>query len=223
MRRVEGDLEIEVKGERLTLLPERAALWHGENALFIADPHWGKAATFRAGGIPVPSGTTLEAIERLESLVSRTHASRVIFLGDLLHAKAGRSQEMFGALDAWRSKNTSLDVLLVRGNHDRRAGDPPSELCFDCVDAPFLMPPFVLAHHPSTHPDGYVLSGHVHPGIRLYGPARQRERLPCFVFAKDFAVLPAFGDFTGLGDVEPVPGDRIYAIAEDRVIDIRLQ
>jgi DNA ligase-associated metallophosphoesterase len=221
MRRVEGDLDIEVRGERLTLLPERALLWQRENALLVADPHWGKAATFRAGGIPVPSGTTLEAIDRLESLVSRTHAERVIFLGDLLHAKAGRSQEMFSALEAWRRKRPALDVMLVRGNHDRRAGDPPSELCFECVDAPFPMLPFILAHHPSVHPDGYVLSGHVHPGIRLYGPARQRERLPCFVFAREFAILPAFGDFTGLGDVEPADGDQIFAIADDRVLAIR--
>ena len=220
MNRAEGDLDIELGGEQLTLLPERAAFWHREGALLIADPHWGKAATFRAGGIPVPSGTTLDAIDRLESLVSRTRARRVIFLGDLLHAKAGRSKEMFGALEEWRRGHSGLDVTLVRGNHDRRAGDPPPELCFNCVDAPYPMLPFVMAHHPSTHPDGYVLAGHVHPGIRLYGPARQRERLPCFVFAREFAILPAFGDFTGLGDVEPLPGDRIYAVAENQVMDI---
>ena len=220
MKRVEGDLDIEVRGEQLTLLPERAAFWHREGALLIADPHWGKAATFRAGGIPVPSGTTLEAIDRLESLVSRTDAHRVIFLGDLLHAKPGRSKEMFGALEEWRRGHSALDVILVRGNHDRRAGDPPPELCFNCVDAPYPMLPFVMAHHPSTHPDGYVLAGHVHPGIRLYGPARQRERLPCFVFTREFAILPAFGDFTGLGDVEPAAGDRIYGIADSRVIEI---
>lgn len=220
MRRVEGDLDIEVRGERMTLLPERAALWNRESALLIADPHWGKAAAFRASGIPVPSGTTLDAIERLESLVTRTRARRVIFLGDLLHAKPGRSKEMFSALERWRSRHSKLDVVLVRGNHDRGAGDPPPELCFDCVDAPFPMLPFMLAHHPSRHPDGYVLSGHMHPGIRLYGPARQRERLPCFVFTTDFAILPAFGDFTGLGDVDPVEGDRIYAIAGDRIIAV---
>lgn len=220
MRRGEGDLDIEVAGEQLTLLPERAAFWHREGALLIADPHWGKAATFRAGGIPVPSGTTLESIDRLESLVSRSDARRVIFLGDLLHAKRGRSREMFGALEQWRRSRSALEVTLVRGNHDRGAGDPPPELCFNCVDAPYLMLPFVLAHHPSAHPGGYVLAGHVHPGIRLYGPARQRERVPCFVFAREFAILPAFGDFTGLGDVAPSPGDRIYAVAGDQVMDI---
>ena len=211
-------IDIEVKGEILTLLPERAAYWQRESALLIADPHWGKAATFRAGGIPVPSGTTIEAIDRLDDLVIRLSAKRVIFLGDLLHAKPGRSNEMFAALGAWRESRAEVDVVLVRGNHDRRAGDPPAELRFVCVDAPYVIAPFVFAHHPVVHDSGYVIAGHVHPGIRLYGRAKQRERLPCFVFGLDVGILPAFGDFTGLGDIDPGDFERIYAIAEDRVI-----
>ena len=211
-------IDIELKGETLTLLPERAAYWRRESALLIADPHWGKAATFRAGGIPVPSGTTVEAIDRLDDLVQRTSARRVIFLGDLLHAKPGRSSEMFSALGQWRRSRGEVEVILVRGNHDRRAGDPPDDLRFVCVDAPYGIAPFVFAHHPVPDDSGYVLAGHVHPGIRLYGPARQRERLPCFVFGDGVGILPAFGDFTGLADVDPVEWERIYAIAEDRVL-----
>jgi len=211
-------MEIEIKGETLTLFAERAAFWHRERALLIADPHWGKAATFRAGGIPVPSGTTSEAIDRLESLVKKTNPKKIFFLGDLLHAKPGRSREMFNALDIWKRKHAEIDVTLVRGNHDKRAGDPPPELHFNCVDAPLHIAPFILAHHPHSHPEGYVLAGHVHPGVRLYGPAKQRERLPCFVFGRDFGILPAFGDFTGLGDIEQNEATTIYAIAEDSVV-----
>ena len=214
-------MEIELKGERLTLLPERAAYWHRERALLVADPHWGKAATFRAGGIPVPAGTTIEAIQRLDVLIRRMSASRVIFLGDLLHAKAGRSKEMFAALESWRQSQKQIGVTLVRGNHDRRAGDPPPELCFDCVDAPFAMSPFVFAHHPVADAAGYVIAGHVHPGIRLYGPGRQRERLPCFAFGRDVGILPAFGEFTGLGDIDPEEFERIYAVGEGRVFSIK--
>jgi metallophosphoesterase superfamily enzyme len=81
-----------------------------------------------------------------------------------------------------------------------------------------MIAPFVFAHHPVVNDSGYVIAGHVHPGIRLYGPARQRERLPCFVFGSDVGILPAFGDFTGLGDIDPLGFERIYAIAEDRVL-----
>jgi uncharacterized protein len=215
-----GDVVIELRGERLTLLPEHAAFWQGASTLLVADPHWGKAATFRASGIPVPSGTTREALDRLTSAVHRMAATRVVFLGDLLHAREGRSNDMFAALATWRSSNPGVDVVLVRGNHDRRAGDPPVELGIECVNAPHAAAPFVLAHHPAADPGGYVLAGHVHPGIRLYGSGGQRERLPCFYIGRGLAILPAFGDFTGLADVEPVEGDSVYAVADDRVIRV---
>lgn len=213
------DARITIRGEELSLLPERAAFWHRDKALLVADPHWGKAATFRAEGIPVPSGTTREAIDRLSSLIARTRAERVIFLGDLLHAKAGRSQSMFTALREWRGALSNIDVVLVRGNHDRRAGDPPPELGITCVDAPFPAPPFVFAHHPTRSDDGYVIAGHVHPAVRLSGPARQSARLPCFLVTDDLAILPAFGDFTGLADIEASANDRVYAIVDDSVIE----
>lgn len=212
----DGDLTISIRDETLTLLPERAVSWASQATLFIADPHFGKAATFRAHGIPVPSGTTDEGLARLDRIVRRTMASRVIFLGDLLHAKAGRSDEMFAAVGRWRGRNPNVDMLLVRGNHDRRAGDPPDELGIVCTDAPHLMTPFVLEHHPRASAEGYVLAGHVHPGVRVVG-----ERLPCFVFGAEVAVLPAFGEFTGLAMLDTTATDSVYAIAEDCVIKLR--
>jgi DNA ligase-associated metallophosphoesterase len=216
----DGDLKIALQGESLVLLPERAMYWPAREMLFIADPHWGKAATFRALGVPVPSGTTDEAAARLDSAVQRTSAQQVIFLGDLLHAKAGRSVGMFAALGEWRKMNPEVDLVLVRGNHDRRAGDPPSELGIRCVDAPFAMLPFVLDHHPRASAEGYVLAGHLHPGVRVFGAGRQMERLPCFWFGASVGVLPAFGDFTGLAIVETEEQDSVYAIADQTVIPI---
>jgi DNA ligase-associated metallophosphoesterase len=147
-------------------------------------------------------------------------ARYVVFLGDLLHAKAGRSEEMFETLAGWRAAHPDIELALVRGNHDRRAGDPPSELGVECFDAPHVIAPFALAHHPAASDAGFVLSGHVHPGVRLYGRGGQRERLPCFVFARDWAILPAFGDFTGLADAEPGADCDVYAIADDAVIRV---
>ena len=65
----DGALEIEVAGERLLMLPQRALYWPARQMLAIADIHFGKAASFRAGGIPVPRGTTTENLQALDALV----------------------------------------------------------------------------------------------------------------------------------------------------------
>ena len=210
------DAVIHVRGEELVLMPERAAFWSRESMLLIADPHWGKAATFRASGIPVPSGTTKDAIDRLDSAIQRTHAKRVVFLGDLLHAPEGRSESMFSALAQWRASRKDVEAILVRGNHDKRAGDPPKKLNIDCVDAPYEVSPFILAHHPTSDTSGYVLAGHVHPGIWI----PYAGRVPCFVFTEHTAILPAFGDFTGLALIDQSAGDRIFAVAGDEVVEL---
>lgn len=209
---------VAVRGQELVLLPERAALWRDQGTLLVADPHFGKAATFRAAGIPVPAGTTREGLARMDAMLARTGARRVVFLGDFLHARGGRGTDTLAALVAWAASHPRLELLLVRGNHDRHAGDPPPETRVRCVDAPLVEPPFVLAHHPGTSADGYVLSGHLHPGVSLVGRARQHERLPCFWLRGRYAVLPAFGGFTGLATVAPAPGDRAYAVADGEVI-----
>ena len=113
-----------------------------------------------------------------------------------------------------------IELLLVRGNHDRHAGDPPAELAIECVNAPHFIEPFVLSHYPGPSEHGYTLAGHVHPGVRLYGRGGQRERLPCFFVGKDYAVLPAFGEFTGLADIDDGSGGEYYAIAENEIVRI---
>ena len=85
---------------------------------------------------------------------------------------------------------------------------------------PAFAPPFVLRHQPAATDDGYTLAGHVHPGVVLAGPGRQRERLACFLFGERVALLPAFGSFTGLGLVEPEPEDRLFVIAGDDVVGV---
>lgn len=204
-------------GETIELCPERAAYWPSRRTLFVADPHFGKAASFRALGVRVPRGTTGDAIARLEALIARLSPVRIEFLGDFLHAREGRNAETFGALAEWRARHPDVAMRLVRGNHDKRAGDPPSDVGIECVDGPIAEPPFALAHHPTRVKDAYVLAGHVHPCAVLVGRARQRERLPCFWIGAATAVLPAFGEFTGCAEVTPNEGDAVWVVAADEV------
>jgi len=203
-------------GEAVALLAERALYWARAATLFVADVHLGKAAAFRAGGVPLPRGSTQTDLARLARLVVHTGARRLVVLGDFLHAAAGRVPALDAAFRAWRARYPDLAITLVRGNHDDRAGDPPEAWGVTVVADPHAIPPFLACHEPCHPPSGYVLSGHLHPGVLLTGTGGA-ARLPCFVLGTRRAILPAFGSFTGLAMVTPEPGDRLVAIAGSRL------
>ena len=213
-------LQLALAGTRLELLPQRAAFLPEHHTLLVADAHVGKAVSFRRLGVPVPAGTTGETLDRLDAALAATPARRIVFLGDFLHSARSLAPGTLAAVQAWRDRHVALDLLLVRGNHDRHAGDPPPSLRMQVVDEPFALGGLRLCHHPQAIEGGYVLAGHLHPCTVLGGRAMQRLRLPCFHFGERCGVLPAFGAFTGMHAVQRAPGDRVFAIAEDRVAEV---
>lgn len=205
-------LVIECAGETLWLLPEHALWWPAGRVLWVADLHLGKAATYRALGQPVPAGTTRENLARLSALVHYHQPAQLVFLGDFLHAAQARTPSLLAELAHWRQSHAALECLLVRGNHDSRAGDPPPALNIRVVDEPWPMGPFAACHHPQKDAERYVLAGHLHPALTLRGPGRDQLRLPCFSIDERCAVLPAFGEFTGGWQVERQAGRTLYAV-----------
>lgn len=209
-------LTVAVAGRPLQLLPERAAFDSESRSLLVADAHLGKAQAFRRLGVPVPGGTTADNLQTLSRLVERTQARGIVFLGDLLHARHGRSPAVLEAVARWRAVHAGLELRLVRGNHDSRAGDPPPDWGVEVVDEPWPLGPWALCHHPDPVAGAYVLAGHLHPAVAL-GRGVDRLRLPCFHFGAQVGVLPAFGAFTGMHTIERLSGDRVVAIAQDEL------
>lgn len=223
-----GALACDIAGVPALLLPERALWWPGGATLFVADLHLGKAATFRARGLPVPAGTTQHNLAQLSHLLQRCAAQRLVVLGDFLHAAEAQSPALLAQLAHWRAAHPALQVLLVRGNHDRHAGDPPAPLALEGVNEPFDLGPFACCHHPQRHATRAVLAGHVHPAVQLRGAGRDALRLPCFCIehpqegqgsgaAGTLVLLPSFGAFTGSHTLAPAPGRRLFAAGAGRV------
>jgi DNA ligase-associated metallophosphoesterase len=208
---------VQLAGEKVWLLADKALYWPAGEALLIADIHFGKAAAYRALGQPVPQGTTSNNLQRLDALLAQYPCRQLIFLGDFLHARGSHAPATLAALHAWRARNAGLAILLIRGNHDRSAGDPPATLDIRVVAEPHLLGPFALQHEPGPHPSHQVLAGHVHPVCVLRGRGRQRLRLPCFSLDDGVCLLPAFGAFTGGMQVDPQPGRRLYALGDGGV------
>ena len=214
----------QIAGTTLWLLPQKAAWWPARRTLLVADVHFGKAAAFRALGQPVPRGTTAANLRRLDAMLAllTLHgcpAQRLVFLGDFLHAKHGRHPDVLAALLQWRQRHADIECVLVRGNHDQHAGDPPAELDIQVVNEPLLDAPFALCHEVDTPvPDGfYALGGHVHPAVVLAGRAHERLRLPCFCFDETRGLLPAFGEFTGHMTIARQPGRNLWLLADNQV------
>jgi uncharacterized protein len=210
-------LAIECAGETLWLLPEQALWWPARRVLWIADLHLGKAATYRALGQPVPAGTTRENLARLSALLQHYQPAQLVFLGDFLHAAQAKTPSLLAELAAWRQSHAALPCLLVRGNHDSRAGDPPPSLDIQSVDEPWTIGPFAACHHPQRHATHFVLAGHLHPALSLHGRGHDYLRLACFSVEAHCAVLPAFGEFTGGMTVAPQAGRTLYAVGGQAV------
>jgi DNA ligase-associated metallophosphoesterase len=214
-----GCVELNVRDERLLLLPTRAVYWPRRQTLIIADTHLGKSSALRHAGVPVPPGTTSDDLTRLTESIRRTGARRVLLLGDLLHCRSGMQPNMLEKVQTWRRAHEDIRLDLVRGNHDRHAGDPPSEWRIAAKDEPVFEAPFVFRHTPAPADQGFVLAGHVHPLVRLNGKGAQRLRLPCFHFSNDVGILPAFSNFTSGAEIRPESGDRVYVVADGEIVE----
>ena len=217
LARMSPSLPIVLQQTELWLLADKAIYWPERRALLVADIHFGKAAAYRRLGQPVPHGTTQANLQQLDALLARYPSDWLIFLGDFLHAPESQVPSTLAPLHDWRRTHPELRITLVRGNHDRRAGDPPASLGLDVVPEPLLLGPFALQHEPHPHPTHHVLAGHLHPAFCLRGRGRQRLRLPCFSIGEQVSILPAFGSFTGMMELDADPGRRLYVVGDECV------
>jgi metallophosphoesterase superfamily enzyme len=118
-------------------------------------------------------------------------------------------------------RNISFELVL--GNHDIMSERQYTRKNI-AIHNELLIDNFIFTHHPLEEQKAskYNMAGHIHPGVYLRGKARQAITLPCFYFGKNLALLPAFGMFTGLARIQPKKEDRVFAIIEDKVIDVSI-
>lgn len=209
--------------QNITLLPQRAAFWHERETLLLADLHLGKVETFAAHGVPLPDMMTKQ-LAALDALLDATTPARVLILGDLLHAPAGLTEPMLETVRTWRERH-SCEFAVVPGNHDRHLDKVGHWWNMRVLPSRHDEGPFTFIHEPTPIANRFVFAGHVHPVVKLRTSA-DTLKLWCFVLDSTNATtgvctLPAFCDFTSGGTVDlRVPGRRVWAIAEESVIEV---
>lgn len=209
-------VETMLAGERVVLDGDRALYWPRMKTLVVADVHFGKAHVFRRAGIGIPRGSTSKDLARIDALVARHAAERLLVLGDFVHGPSRDDAPWAGRVREWRRARAQLVVQVVKGNHDRHFD--ARALGIDVVGEPSIERPFAFAHHPGATPGAYTLAGHLHPGILLAGAHERAARLPAFRLGADVGLLPAFGSLTGLWIEAPKPGERVFVVADGSVV-----
>ncbi|HNR72894.1 MAG TPA: ligase-associated DNA damage response endonuclease PdeM [Cyclobacteriaceae bacterium] len=210
-------MQLEIEGEYIELLPQKALWLKNRGIVLLADLHFGKINHFRKSGIPVPPRANNKNTELLISVLQITKPERVIFLGDLFHSHYNEEWEVLGQV---RRHFVNCAFELVLGNHDILSALQYERNNLQVHKRELRLQKFLLTHEPMDQvPEGvYNLSGHIHPAVRLKGTGRQSVMLPCFYFGKQQGILPAFGSFTGMARIVPKKEDRIFVIAENKVI-----
>lgn len=210
---------MDVADERLILDMNRALWWPRTRRLLLADVHFGKGSVLRKSGISVPTGQTATDLTRLDQLIERYKPSELVVLGDLVHGRSSFDAPWVQQVRNWRQRHIDITMRLLGGNHDRHFD--PQHLGFEIINGELNLNPFVLRHEPGASRLGYVLAGHVHPGISVRDGWR-RHRFPAFRFTGQIGILPAFGSLTGL-HVGPVSkGERIVAITPGGLLDVSI-
>ncbi len=94
----------------------QAEIWY--QGLLEARPDWAGLITLHHGALSRETGLDLRV--------------------DFLHGPGSHASGPLSALRARRERNLDLSMVLIRGKHDKRAGDPPVDLNIevvpDCAD-----------------------------------------------------------------------------------------
>lgn len=158
-----------------------ALFWPAQDALIVADLHFGKSERLaRRGGALLPPFETRATLERVFAELDATGAARLISLGDSFDddlARAGLDAEL--ALICARAQ-----VTWISGNHDPAPDALPGQHMPEIT-----LNGLHLRHIAAQGPD---ISGHYHPKLRIAG-----QRLAAFLIGHEHLILPAFGHYTG--------------------------
>jgi DNA ligase-associated metallophosphoesterase len=208
-----------IHNQHLWLSAQRSIFWEEQKALIVSDLHFGKTGHFRKAGIAVPQMVYKEDLQRLVNLLHHFKPQQLIVVGDFFHSHANMELDWF---QRWRHDFASLQIILVKGNHDILQDAWYKETNIDVVEKELKINSFLFTHDRCIdHKNSYTFCGHLHPGVALQGLGKQSLRLPCFYFTKGHCILPAFSKFTGTALVNPASGDNVFAIVENKLLQLQ--
>ena len=186
---------------------ETALYLKNEEAIVIADPHFGFEESLHRQGVLVPKRQYKLMMEQLKRITSIVKAKKIVLNGDVKHE--------FGKItkQEWKDINNLLDfcednfkeTIIIKGNHD-----PILKFLVDKRNIKeakeYNLSGVLMAHgdHIPEKLSRIILIGHEHPAITLRHEAKS-EKYKCFLkgkFRKSILIVqPSFNPLVEGSDV----------------------
>ncbi|MBL0314694.1 MAG: ligase-associated DNA damage response endonuclease PdeM [Flavobacteriales bacterium] len=212
-------ISILVHQEEFLLHPLRFVFRPKDKSLICADIHIGKGSHFRKNGIAIPRLVNKNNFWNLAAAFELFEPDHFVVLGDMVHSS---ENEEWSDMSDFLDNYPGMSRTLIRGNHEIEHDRLYEKMGFD-VSSSFRKDGFAFIHDEADRQedDAFTFSGHIHPAVSLYGQGRQHLKVACFWLKPDGLVLPAFGTFTGSAAIRPKKSDRIFAVTDQTIIEIK--
>lgn len=214
-------LSHKIFNQTFLLSAQRTVFWEEEKTLILSDLHLGTSGHFRKSGIAIPQNLYKEDLFRLLNEIQFFKPKQLIIVGDLFHSSMNKEHELFLK---WRKDIASTEIHLIKGNHDILKNEWYKNAEIKVHKKHLSIGDFSFTHDINEceeKENNYCFSGHIHPSILMRGLGKQSINLACFYFAKDYAVLPAFGKFTGTYQIKPTPEECAYVLVENKIMKLQ--
>ncbi len=164
----------------------------------MADAHLGYSWAQRRRGELGPLADS-RTREKLFALTRDLSPTRIVFLGDLVHAPRPCAPEREWIQSTLAELSRAATLIAVRGNHDRLFARDFNHLSINQYD--HWSDDYITAIHgdrlhvaPSLDGRTLVL-GHWHPCLGIRDAAGAEHKLPVFLASSTCITLPAFSPF----------------------------
>lgn len=174
--------------------------------LIISDLHLGYEYALNRQGLMIPRFQYKKIIKRLEKIIKKSNATKIIVNGDLKHEFSKiTKQEWDEVMDFIEFlKNHFDEIILIKGNHDNFTGFIAEKSGLKVYET-YSVENYIIMHGDKIPPnfkeikENTVIIGHEHPSIGLRSGERV-EKVKCFlkgeVNDKKFIIMPSFNFIT---------------------------
>lgn len=206
-----------INDEKFIFDCRRSIYWPRRKILIAADLHWGKTQYLRNHGVAITDKVFEDDLMRMSRIMDDYETETLLILGDLIHHEKSLSRGIIDKVAFFRHHNP-CELILVKGNHDRYTKFPDSWGIVEEND--FKIGNFYFTHEFVKGMESYQFSGHIHPMLRLRS-GFDELRLPSFVLAETFCLLPAFSHLTGGQDVKLEKGQSALVLMDEGIDEFK--